>query len=110
MKGKSVAEKIASMRPIPENMLPSTLKHNIVVPKLAELKLEYSTTAKEFGPMYSFYRKYIADLRYHNPSLKLVREVTEDGPLVARIVLKSQSGQENPEDMMIESSKVKTEE
>ena len=73
MKGKSVAEKIASLRHIPENMLPSTLKHNIVVPKLAELKLEYSTTAKEFGPMYSFYRKYIADLRYHNPSLKLIR-------------------------------------
>ena len=39
MKGKSVAEKIASLRVIPENMLPSTLKHNIVVPKLAALKL-----------------------------------------------------------------------
>ena len=42
--------------------------------------------------MYLFYRKYIADLRYHNPHLKIIRNATTDGPLVARIVLTSKSG------------------
>ena len=42
--------------------------------------------------MYRFYRKYIADLQYHNLGLKFVRYVAEDGPLVARIILKSKNG------------------
>lgn len=40
------------------------------------------------GPTFAFYRKYIADLRYHNPHLSVIREITESGPLIARISLK----------------------
>ena len=41
--------------------------------------------------MFQFYRKYIADLRYHNPDLKILRNATEDGPLVGRVILVSKS-------------------
>ena len=37
--------------------------------------------------MFIFYRTYIADLRYHNPGLKIVRQAREEGPLVGRIVI-----------------------
>lgn len=38
--------------------------------------------------MLVFYRKFVADLRYHNPNLKIQREITESGPLIGRIVLR----------------------
>jgi hypothetical protein len=57
------------------------------------------------GPVFSFYRKFIADLRYHNPHLKIVREITESGPLIARIVIKR--GEES-EPFVIEGGKYKT--
>jgi hypothetical protein len=50
--------------------------------------------AKEIGPTFQFYRKYVADLRYHNPNLKIIREVTESGPLMARICLKKSDAME----------------
>ena len=34
----TVAEKLAQLRKIPPNMLPSTLKHNIVLPNITEIK------------------------------------------------------------------------
>jgi hypothetical protein len=72
----SVAERLAQLRHIPNSMLPATLKHKILLPKLTEIKLEANRNAKELGPVYSFYRKYIADLRLHNPQLKITREVS----------------------------------
>ena len=71
--GLSIAEKIAQLRPIPQELLPSTLKYNLKFPKFAEIKFEYAKTAKELGPMLQFYRLYIADLRYNNPELSIVR-------------------------------------
>lgn len=83
----SVAEKLAQLRVIPPQSFPSTLKHNILLPKFTEIKFEYARQAKESGPTYAFYRKYIADLRHHNPNLKIYRDVQENGPLIARVVL-----------------------
>jgi hypothetical protein len=37
--------------------------------------------------MFQYYRKYIADIRYNNPDLKIKREAIVDGPLVGRIIL-----------------------
>lgn len=89
-----VAEKLAQLRLIPPNMLPSTLKHGIALPKLAELRMEYSKNAKEFGPMFQFYRKYVADIRFNNPELKIYRNATADGPLVGKIVLRGKNSAE----------------
>lgn len=86
-----LAEKLANLRVIPPNMLPSTLKYNLTLPKLAELRLEYSKNAKEFGPMFQFYRKYVADLRLNNPELKIQRSATVDGPLVGKIYLRGKN-------------------
>jgi hypothetical protein len=72
---------------IPPNLLPSTLKHKTVLPKVTEIRLEYNRSAKEFGPIFRFYRKYIADLRYHNPHLKIIRDASANGPLIARMVI-----------------------
>lgn len=84
----TLAERLAHMRHIPNHMLPSTLKHKVILPKITELKLEANKSAKELGPVFSFYRKYIADLRYHNPHLKISREISDLGPLIARISLR----------------------
>ncbi len=54
-------------------MLPSTLKYKTALPKITEIRMEYNRNAKEFGPIFRFYRKYIADLRHHNPNLKIIR-------------------------------------
>jgi hypothetical protein len=83
----SLAERLAQLRIIPPEKIPTTLKHDIVLPKFQEIRFESARNAKEFGPMYNFYRKYIADMRYHNPALRIVRDVTETGPLIARILL-----------------------
>ena len=58
--------------------------------------------------MFQFYRKYIADLRYHNPDLKVLRNATEDGPLVGHVILVSKSGIKNEEDLTIVSTQVET--
>lgn len=84
----SIAEKLAQLRHIPNSMLPATLKHKILLPKLTELKVEANRNAKELGPVLNFYRKYIADLRLHNPHLKITREISELGPLAARVSLR----------------------
>lgn len=84
----SLAERLAQLRQIPNHLLPSTLKHKVLLPKITELRLEANRTAKEIGPVFSFYRKYVADLRFHNPHLKITREVSDLGPLIARITLR----------------------
>jgi hypothetical protein len=58
--------------------------------------------------MFQFYRKYIADIRFNNPDLKLTREATPDGPLVARMILVSSTGKGSEEDLTIESNRVKS--
>lgn len=56
--------------------------------------------------MFQLYRKYIADLRYHNPDLNIKRDATEEGPLIGRIVL---VGRGAPDDeKVIECIKYKT--
>lgn len=57
------------------------------------------------GPTFAFYRKYIADLRHHNPHLTVLREITESGPLIARISLRKA---QEAEPFVIEGSKCKT--
>ncbi len=57
------------------------------------MRFEYAQSAKEFGPMFQFFRKYVADIRYHNPQLNIWRNKSENGPLVGRIVLVRKSGQ-----------------
>ena len=42
----SLAEKLALLRVIPSQMIPSTLKHKINLPKLTEMKFEYARHAK----------------------------------------------------------------
>ncbi len=42
----SLAQKLAELRVIPQNILPSTLKYKVTLPKIAELKIEYSKNAK----------------------------------------------------------------
>ena len=105
---KTVAEKLAQLRNIPPNLLPSTLKHKLVLPNITEMRFEYSKSARTFGPLYLFYRKYIADLRHHNPHMKIVRSATEDGPMVARLVLASNSSKASEEDMTIICNQVKS--
>lgn len=101
----SLAERLAQLRQIPQHLLPGTLRHKLLLPRLTELKLEANRSAKELGPVFAFYRKYVADLRHHNPHLLLTRQVTETGPLVARISLrKAQEG----EPFVIEAGKCKT--
>lgn len=33
------------------------------------------------GPSFQFYRKYSADIKYHNPHLKMERIKTKEGPM-----------------------------
>lgn len=103
--GLTVVEKLAQLRTIPAHMLPSTLKHKILLPKCTEIKLEANKLAKELGPTLAFYRKYVADLRLHNPHLKIHRLVTESGPLIARITL---SKGEAVEPLVLEGNKFKS--
>ena len=42
----TVAEKLAQLRKIPLGMLPSTLKYNLVLPNISEIRFEYSRNAK----------------------------------------------------------------
>jgi hypothetical protein len=42
----SLAEKLALLRAIPPQMIPSTLKYKINLPKLTEMKFEYARRAK----------------------------------------------------------------
>lgn len=44
--GLSVADKLAKLRQIPSNMLPSTLKHKLILPRIEEIRLDYSRAAK----------------------------------------------------------------
>ena len=90
----SVAEKMAKLSQIPEQMLPSTLKHRTLLPNIKEIRYEYNRFAKEFGPMFQCYRLYVADLRFHNPHLKLQRAVTPDGPLIAKIIIEKANNSE----------------
>lgn len=101
-----LAERLAQLRVVPQAMLPSTLKHKILLPNVAEIRLEYSRNAKEFGPMFQFYRKYIADLRFNNPDLKIHRNASADGPLVGKLVLVGKKGGEGSE-AVIECVKMK---
>ena len=43
---KTVAEKIAALRHIPPTMLPSTLKHNLMLPKISEMRFDYARNAR----------------------------------------------------------------
>lgn len=45
----TLAERLAQIRNIPNHMLPSTLKHKLLLPKITELKLEANKSAKELG-------------------------------------------------------------
>jgi hypothetical protein len=45
----TLAERLAQIRNIPNHMLPSTLKHKVLLPKITELKLEANKSAKELG-------------------------------------------------------------
>lgn len=105
--GLSVAEKLNKMRVIPNTMLPSTLKHKLVLPNIVEIRLDYSRSAKEFGPMFQFYRLYVADLRFHNPDLTIHRNVTDEGPLVGKVVIRGKNTPEG-EEIVIEGIKMKT--
>lgn len=102
--GLLVADKLARLRQIPNNMLPSTLKHKLLLPKIAEIRLDYSRSAKEFGPMFQFYRMYVADIRYNNHDLLIHRNATEEGPLVGKVVVR---GKNNAE-MEIEGMKMQS--
>lgn len=56
--------------------------------------------------MFQLYRKYIADLRYHNPNLTIKRDATEEGPLIGRIVLVGRGASDD--EKVIECIKYKT--
>lgn len=58
--------------------------------------------------MLQFYRQYVADLRFHNPQLRILRESEVGGPLVGRVILVSNTGKGEQEDLLIESNCVKT--
>lgn len=83
----TLAERLAQLRVIPPEKVPSTLKHEISLPKFQEIRFQSARMAKELGPIFAFYRKYIAALRHQNPNLRIVRDVTDTGPLVARILI-----------------------
>lgn len=100
----SLAERLAQLRQIPNHMLPATLKHKILLPKFTELKFEANRNAKELGPIFSFYRKYVPDIRFHNSQLKVSREISELGPLIARISIRKGEG----EPYFIEGAKYKS--
>jgi len=51
----TLAERLAQIRNIPNHMLPSTLKHKLLLPKITELKLEANKSAKELGLPPSIY-------------------------------------------------------
>jgi hypothetical protein len=61
--------------------------------------------AKECYPILQFYRKYCADIRFHNPDVKFHRITSKDGPIIAQIVLVRK---DNIEPIIIDSTKAKS--
>lgn len=66
-------QKIADLKKIPEELLPSTLKYKIELPNIKKISVEYRDQCKDIGPAFQFLRKYTADIKYHNPGITIER-------------------------------------
>jgi hypothetical protein len=75
-------------------MLPSTLKYNIHLPNIKKIALEYRDQSKDIGPAFQFLRKYTADIKYHNPSIQIERNRSDDGPIKLKFLVYTQKSQE----------------
>ena len=74
-------------------MLPSTLKHQLHLPNIQKIYLEYRNQSKDIGPAFQFLRKYIADIRYHNPGIQIERNRSDNGPIKLKFVVYTKKSQ-----------------
>lgn len=94
----SKAERWAALYAIPEEIRPSTIKHSIMLPNIVAITFEYRKGAKDIGPAFRFLRKYGADIRFHNPELKLQRLKTPEGPISLKVSIYKR---QNPEPIVL---------
>lgn len=65
----SAAERLAQLKVIPPEKLPTTLSTEIKLPNIKEVRLSYRPMCKNVGPSLQFVRKYGPALRWYNPGL-----------------------------------------
>lgn len=77
----NVAEKLSELRRIPLEKLPSTLKTEIKLDNIQEVKLHYRPMCKNVGPSLQFMRQFAPALRYYNPDLNIYKNKDSEGPI-----------------------------
>lgn len=83
----SKAERLTAMKTLNDSILPSTLKHEVLLPNIKAIKIEYRNRATECGPAFQFLRKYGPSIRFRNPDLKLERVQTPEGAMIVRMLV-----------------------
>lgn len=63
----SASERLAALKALPKEILPTTLKTEINLPNIKEIKVHYRPLCKNIGPTMQFLRKYGPAIRFYNP-------------------------------------------
>ena len=74
------AQKIADLKILTNEILPATLRQQILLPNIEKIRLHYRPNAKNVGLSVGFLRRYGAAIRYHNPHIEVQRLREASGP------------------------------